>query len=155
MSKYEPLARYLKSLEDDTWNATFSEIEAKLGTELPRSAREHRAWWANQSGGNHSQTAGWQGAGWETRDVDLRRGIVRFERRSREPVHDGDLSTDHDDRIGKLIERASNLSGIGDRTSVLEAALHLFIRREGAKRMEQLGGTMPDFSVPPRERPVL
>src|SRR5687768_5174125 len=80
MGKYEPLARYLKSRTENSWNASFAQVEEKLGFALPRSAREHRAWWSNQKGGNHSQTAGWKNAGWETRDVDLNRGLVRFER---------------------------------------------------------------------------
>jgi len=151
MGKYEPLARYLKSRPDDNWNATFSEIEAKLGTSLPRSAREHRAWWANQTNGNHSQTSGWRDAGWETRDVDLRRGLVRFERSG----HSGRASGGPPMPMTKpdLWDQARRLSGIVDRDELIEAALTALIRREAAKGLIALGGTMPDFEAAPRERP--
>ena len=152
MGKYEPLARYLNSRPDDTWNATFGEIEDKLGATLPRSAREHRAWWANQTNGNHSQTAGWRDAGWETREVDLRRGLVRFERRPGEKVARSSAL-----RQGRpdLWERARELTGIDNRDALIEEALIALIRREAGRRLIALGGTMPDFTAPPRERPSL
>ena len=152
MGKYDPLARYLNSRPDDTWNATFGEIEDKLGAPLPRSAREHRAWWANQTNGNHSQTAGWRDAGWETREVDLRRGLVRFERRPGEKVARPSVL-----REGRpdLWERARELTGIDNRDALIEEALIALIRREAGRRLIALGGTMPDFTAPLRERPSL
>ena len=152
MGKYEPLARYLKLHPDDTWNATFAEIEDKLGASLPRSAREHRAWWANQANGNHSQAAGWQGAGWETREVDLRRGLVRFERKRGAKAAPSPASRQVH---GALWERARELTGIDDRDALIEVALTALIRREAGRRLIALGGTMPDFTAPPRERPSL
>lgn len=154
MGKYDPLARYLKSRPDDSWNATFAEIEAKLGTSLPRSAKEHRAWWANQTGGNHCQTAGWQDAGWATREVDLRRGVVRFERRKRGGSRQSEASSIPPRPSTELWDRARRLSGIEDRDQLIEAALTALIRREAAKGLIALGGTMPDFAIPPRERPT-
>jgi hypothetical protein len=159
MGKYEPLARYLKTCPEDSWNATFAQVEEKLGFALPRSAREHRAWWSNQRDGNHSQTAGWQAAGWETRDVDLRRGIVRFERaggRGRQ-----NPSTSQSPPSGQpagapgpdLWRQASDLSGIEDREKLVEAALAALIRQETARYFARIGGSMPDFEAPPRERP--
>ncbi len=85
MGKYEPLAHFLDSRNEDSWTATFSQIEGKLGFTLPKSAYEHRAWWSNQQGPGHSQKEGWQAAGWETRDLDLRRRVVRFVRARRRP----------------------------------------------------------------------
>lgn len=151
MGKYEPLARYLKSRPDDTWNATFGEIEDKLGAALPRSARKHRAWWANQANGNHSQTAGWRDAGWQTREVDLRRGFVRFERLDEKSPRTSVLREGRPD----LWERARELTGIDNRDALIEEALIALIRREAGRRLIALGGTMPEFTAPPRERPSL
>ncbi len=153
MGKYEPLARYLKSRADDSWNATFAQVEEKLGFTLPRSAREHRAWWSNQKNGNHSQTAGWQDAGWETREVDLNRGLVQFER-VRQPEY-GRFAKIEEDSIPKpdLWRQASELSGIQNREQLMEAALLALIQREAGRALMKMGGTMPDLIVPERERP--
>lgn len=150
MGKYEPLARYLRSRDDDSWSATFADIERALGFELPRSAREHRAWWANQKDGNHSQAAGWQTAGWETRDVDLRRGLVRFERRSHSPLAGRPAA---DTRRGDLWEKAEAVTGIADRDELIERALLALIQREAAQALIRLGGSDPTAKAAPRERP--
>lgn len=148
MGKYEPLAHYLSARADNSWNATFAQIEEKLGFPLPRSAYEHRAWWSNQKAG-HSQTAGWQDAGWETRDVDLAHGVVRFERsqggKSAKALDPGDPSS-------ALWEKASKLSGIPDRNELIAAALDALIQREVAKGLIALGGSDPDAKAPPRRR---
>ena len=58
-SKYQRLYTHLCSLTAKEWKTSFSEIESIMGFELPPSARLHRPWWANQSGGNgHSQAPG-------------------------------------------------------------------------------------------------
>lgn len=145
MGKYEPLARYLESREENSWNATFAQIEERLGFPLPRSASEHRAWWSNQRNGNHSQTAGWQEAGWETREVDLRRGLVRFERAG---GNDADASQKID-----LWGQAMAMSGIKDRDRLIETALTALIQREASLALVGMGGTMPDAASAPRERP--
>jgi len=150
MGKYEPLARYLRSRDDDSWSATFADIERALGFELPRSAREHRAWWANQKDGNHSQAAGWQTAGWETRDVDLRRGLVRFERRSHSPVSGRPAA---EAGGADLWEKAEAVTGIADRDELIERALLALIQREAAQALIRLGGSDPNAKAAPRERP--
>lgn len=80
MSKYEPLARHLARLQHQSWRASFDEIERVLNFNLPESARKYNAWWANQSGPGHSQTAGWIDAGWKTSDLDLAAEKVTFSR---------------------------------------------------------------------------
>ncbi|WP_164156221.1 DUF7662 domain-containing protein [Sandarakinorhabdus rubra] len=80
MSKYEPLARHLARLQLQSWRASFDEIERVLNFSLPESARKYNAWWANQSGPGHSQTAGWIDAGWKTSDLDLAAEKVTFSR---------------------------------------------------------------------------
>ena len=82
MSKYTPLADYLRRQTSHTVTLTFRKIEGILGFRLPPSAYKHRAWWSNEAVGNHVQTAGWLAAGWETADVDMRGQTVTFVRRT-------------------------------------------------------------------------
>ena len=79
--KYQRLYTHLRSLPAQEWRATFGEIEAIIGFELPASARLHRPWWSNQSGsGGHSQALAWGIAGWETAEVDLEGETLLFRR---------------------------------------------------------------------------
>ncbi len=78
MSKYNALMHYLQNLSTAEWNASFEEIENILGFKLPASAYEYQAWWANQSGGGHTQSAAWQDAGWKTEDLNLTDQTVKF-----------------------------------------------------------------------------
>ena len=65
--KYRRLYAHLCGLRSREWSASFAEVEAVLGFQLPLSARMHRPWWANQSRGNgHSHALAWTTAGWET-----------------------------------------------------------------------------------------
>lgn len=150
MGKYQPLTHYLENQSEEIWEAQFSEVERVLGFPLPRSAYEYAAWWANQVPG-HTQTRGWRDAGWETSQVDLVSKKVRFRRGVREPAGRTAKSTGLN---AELWNKAHRLSGIEDREALIEAALTALIRREAGKQLIALGGTMPDFSVPPRERPT-
>lgn len=151
MGKYDPLALYLENQRAEIWDARFSEIERILGFALPRSAHDYPAWWANQHPG-HSQTQGWRSAGWETCHVDLAAKKVRFRRVKadkppRTPAPESKVSR------AALLERARKLSGIEDEDALIEAALTALIRREAARQLSALGGTMPDLTAPERERP--
>ena len=80
--KYQRLYAYLCRLRAEEWRTTFSEIESILGFPLPVSARLHRPWWANQSGGSgHSQALAWSVAGWETAEVDMHAETLLLRRR--------------------------------------------------------------------------
>ena len=79
MSKYLPLQLHLEGLKAGTWKASFSEIEKILGAPLPRSARVHREWWANDRSA-HVQSHYWMKAGWRTEVVDVASERVTFER---------------------------------------------------------------------------
>src|SRR5687767_8414572 len=157
MSRYEPLAQFLASKKTDAWDATFEEIEKRLGAPLPRSAYKYPAWWANQTGPGHSQTRGWRSVGWRTCDLDLERRRVRFEReRVREGVREGSPTFVHEDDPSSresMFRKAHELTGIKDREALIDEALRLLIAREAGLRLARLGGTMPDFKAPPRERP--
>ena len=80
--KYAPLYRYLAAISGLDWRASFCEIEAILGFDLPVSARLYRPWWSNQKKGTgHSHALAWQAAGWKTREVDLEAETLVFARR--------------------------------------------------------------------------
>jgi hypothetical protein len=147
MGKYRPLAQFLAGFKQDSWDASFEEIERILGFSLPPSAREHRAWWANQFRGNHSQAQGWNSVGWQTREIDQRRGRVRFEKTEGAGTIRRDLS-DHD----RWLE-AERITGISDRQQLEHAAISALIEREAARVLARLGGTMPNARAAPRERP--
>ncbi len=70
--KYQRLYTHLCGLATREWRTSFSEIESIIGFGLPASARLHRPWWSNQTGGNgHSQALAWSAAGWMTAEVDM------------------------------------------------------------------------------------
>jgi hypothetical protein len=75
--KYAPLheflmQRFLRQPAEKAWRTSFGEVEEILGFKLPKSARIHRPWWANQAiGGGHSHALAWEMAGWRTSQVDL------------------------------------------------------------------------------------
>lgn len=79
MSKYEPLREHLARLEDVVWAAKLNEVEDIIGSTLPRSAREHRTWWANSGGSLVHQNA-WLDAGWRVERTDLMRDVIVFRR---------------------------------------------------------------------------
>ena len=76
--KYRALHDHLTGLRANEWAATFRDIEAVLGTPLPRSARSHPAWWSNTT--SHSHAKAWLAAGWRTADLNLTRERVSFVR---------------------------------------------------------------------------
>ena len=77
-SKYEPIGRHLAGVDKDTTTLTFDEIQDLIGTELPASARKHRAWWANTE--THSQALTRISNGWLVQEADLEEGTVTFRR---------------------------------------------------------------------------
>lgn len=79
MSKYEPLREHLARLEDVVWAAKLDEVEEIIGSNLPKSAREHRTWWANSGGSLVHQNA-WLDAGWRVERTDLMRDVIVFRR---------------------------------------------------------------------------
>ncbi len=79
MSKYEPLREHLARLEDVVWAAKLDEVETIIGSSLPKSAREHRTWWANSGGSLVHQNA-WLDAGWRVERTDLMRDVIVFRR---------------------------------------------------------------------------
>jgi hypothetical protein len=60
---------------------SFAEIEELIGRPLPRSARKHHWWWANEALTitRHSQSRAWKAAGYDA-EVSLTEQIVIFRR---------------------------------------------------------------------------
>lgn len=69
MSKYEPLADFLKQANGRNLKLTFAEIEKILGFPLPAS-KQYPAWWSN-SATNNTMTKAWLSAGYKTEQVDV------------------------------------------------------------------------------------
>ncbi|WP_041375687.1 DUF7662 domain-containing protein [Polymorphum gilvum] len=79
MAKYDPLRAHLARLDEVLWAARLEDVEQILGSDLPKSAREHRTWWANSGGSLVHQNA-WLDAGWRVERTDLKRSLVVFRR---------------------------------------------------------------------------
>jgi Arc/MetJ family transcription regulator len=52
-----------------------------------------------------------------------------------------------------LLDRARELSGLKERSTLLREALEALIQRESARRVARLGGSQPQLRAPPRRRP--
>ena len=80
MSKYGPLADYLKRSKVATVTLTFAQIEQLVGP-LPPSA-QHGWWWANmpRAESQRSHAREWIGAGYRAHTPDFRAGTVTFEK---------------------------------------------------------------------------
>jgi Arc/MetJ family transcription regulator len=52
----------------------------------------------------------------------------------------------------ELLERASELTGLTERTALLREGLETLIRIESARRLAALGGSDPRASAAPRKR---
>ena len=85
--KYEPLDIFLRGLSQDQQriSLSFRRIKEIIGTPLPKSATDHRAWWSNQvDANNRSQANAWLAAGFSVSSVQQGRGVGSVEfRRSR------------------------------------------------------------------------
>lgn len=83
LSKYAPLADFLRSQTESVVRLKFTEVEKILGFTLPHSARRHPAWWRNShSGGSHQWAALWGDAGWKKTGLDREQEIITFSRLS-------------------------------------------------------------------------
>ena len=80
MSKYAPLADYLRAQALDSVKLGFAQIDM-LVNGLPPSARNHDAWWANsRTDDTHSWAHQWIAAGWECGSLDRVNETVVFQR---------------------------------------------------------------------------
>jgi CBS domain-containing protein len=87
--RYAALADWLQSQPGSVSQVqlTFDQIEEIINNDLPPSAREHRAWWANDTVG-HSHSQQWLEAGWRRTYLNLSESKVVFNRiRERERAY--------------------------------------------------------------------
>jgi Arc/MetJ family transcription regulator len=54
----------------------------------------------------------------------------------------------------ELVKKASELTGIKEKTSLVRLGLEALIARESSKRLAKLGGTEKDLETIPRRRPT-
>jgi Arc/MetJ family transcription regulator len=52
-----------------------------------------------------------------------------------------------------LLERATDLTGIMEKSALVREALKALVERESARRLALLGGSDPDLAAIPRRRP--
>jgi transcriptional regulator with XRE-family HTH domain len=76
--KYTTLRERLQSSGRETVAMTFQQLDELIGG-LPRSAVDHRAWWANHEG--NLQAKGWLGAGYVAEPEVARRRVMFRKRR--------------------------------------------------------------------------
>ena len=81
MSKYAPLATYLRESGRETLSMSFAEIERIIGADLPPSAFKHRPWWSNNPS-NSVITYAWLEAGYLTEQVDMAGQTLVFRKSS-------------------------------------------------------------------------
>lgn len=53
----------------------------------------------------------------------------------------------------KLLKEAEQAIGTDERSVVIHEGLKALVQREAARRLIQLGGSVPDAQLPPRRRP--
>jgi hypothetical protein len=76
--KYAPITEFLIAERAERVRLAFDELEAILGFDLPKSAGDYPAWWANDR--HHSQAKAWLEAGWQTENLNLSGRTVEFAR---------------------------------------------------------------------------
>lgn len=84
IGKYDPLQLWLENTSataraNQIINLEFSKVEEIIGATLPPSARQHRAWWANDSTSSR-QALAWMKAGWAVQNVDFGSEVVTLKR---------------------------------------------------------------------------
>ncbi|WP_421697453.1 DUF7662 domain-containing protein [Ancylobacter sp.] len=79
MSKYSSLTTFLASRTQPKISMSFEDIERIVGSKLPQSAFNHRAWWSNNPT-NSVMTKAWLAAGFRSEDVDMTARRLVFSR---------------------------------------------------------------------------
>ena len=53
----------------------------------------------------------------------------------------------------KLVAKAKEYTGVQETATLVRMGLTALVEREAARRLARLGGSDPDFMLPPRRRP--
>lgn len=85
MSKYEPLAVFLRGQRTNEVSLSFADIERIVGAKLPPKAQHQRAWWSNNPN-NNVMTKVWLAAGFRSEQVDLQGRRLTFRRVDKIPT---------------------------------------------------------------------
>lgn len=131
--KYASLAAHLRSLDANRWTASFDQLEGILGDKLPRSAHQHRAWWANTD--SHVQATAWLEAGWQVESVHPSRQQVTF-RRLR---HSSGFARKREAMETRPTATNSSLPHSWDRSDVIECRVRLQWKPIGRVEMDVSG----------------
>ncbi len=95
-SRYAPLTDWLANRPSsvDQVDLAFADVENIIGGELPASARNHPAWWGNDSSSPNRQSQAWLDIGWRRNRLNMTQEIVSFTRiREREKSYIDFFST--------------------------------------------------------------
>jgi len=92
MGKYEPLGKFLRQQGTELVAMKFEDIERILGSKLPESSRQHRAWWSNNPN-NNVMTKVWLNAGFQAEQVDIEGRRLVFRKVSRGEQNEDATST--------------------------------------------------------------
>lgn len=116
MNKYSPLASYLQALTKNEIRLSFADIEQIIDDNLPDSAREHPAWWANsRTPDSHTWSHLWLRAGWERCEYNLTEQWVTF-RRTDEYYEIGSVkAVEGYECDRKVLSRARNTALVAER----------------------------------------
>lgn len=85
-SKYEGLTAHLKfrAAFTDTVKLSFARIDGLIGSNLPIEAYRNEIWWNNSKSSAHAK--GWLDAGWEVKHIQLKEGMVVFNKTQNIPL---------------------------------------------------------------------
>ena len=83
MAKYDPLHALLIDHHANEVTLSFGELEQILDDNLPPSAHQYQAWWANTHNQTHTHAQAWMEAGWRVDTLNLAQKWVRFVRAAR------------------------------------------------------------------------
>jgi hypothetical protein len=78
--KYLPLEEWFRKQPTTTQQIelTFDQVEAILGTPLPRSAAKLTTWWTNVQPKIQSHRTAWLNTGWKVAEFDHKTRRVKF-----------------------------------------------------------------------------
>lgn len=83
MSKYAALGKFLVECKDSRIDLTFKQVEEIIKFDLPSTAYQHGAWWANsRTKDSHTWAHIWISAGWKVGTHNLANQTVSFVRLS-------------------------------------------------------------------------
>jgi Domain of unknown function (DUF4268) len=129
-SRYAPLAIWLQSqtsVEHEKITISFDQVEKIIEDKLPPSARQQRAWWANDSVG-HTQSQLWLEVGWRVSNVNMAEERVVFslmgDRQSAYINFFNELQSKLQDIDGLTVKPAANPQGQSWLTFEISSAEH-------------------------------